>query len=171
MLPSGPTPLDEVANAAFWFGLISALVDIYPNISEVMEFEDAKGNFFAAGRLGLAAQFQWVEGRTVPAQALICDELLPLARRVSKSHIDSQDIDRYLGVTKSASHRGRPGRNGFSNPRLDEEPRRSGGAARGVDEGDYHPSMEAVPSTSGLSRRSRRREGGSTITCGSSSSC
>jgi CBS domain-containing protein len=110
ILPSGPTPLDEVANAAFWFGLISALVDIYPNISEVMDFEDAKGNFFAAGRLGLAAQFQWVEGRTVPAQALICNELLPMAKTgLQKSHIDSQDIDRYLGVIEERVASGQTG--------------------------------------------------------------
>ena len=110
ILPSGPTPIDEVANAAFWFGLISALVDLYPNVPEVMAFEDAKGNFFAAGRLGLAAQFQWIEGRTVPAQALICNELIPLAKSgLKKSHVDQEDIDRYLGVIEERVASGQTG--------------------------------------------------------------
>jgi CBS domain-containing protein/gamma-glutamylcysteine synthetase len=99
ILPSGPTVLDEVANAAFWFGLISALSSKFEDITQVMEFEDAKMNFNAAARLGLGAQFAWFDGETLPAANLICDHLLPMARDgLEKRGIDARDVDRYLGV-------------------------------------------------------------------------
>ena len=52
ILPSGPSILDEVANAAFWFGLISSLVEQYDDIRRVITFEDAAANLQAAGRHG-----------------------------------------------------------------------------------------------------------------------
>jgi len=99
ILPSGPTPRDEVANAAFWFGLVSGCMVRYGDITEHMEFEDAHANFFAAAELGLNAQLQWVGGDLVPADRLILDELLPIAREgLHASHVDGGDIDLYLKV-------------------------------------------------------------------------
>ena len=57
ILPSGPTILDEVANAAFWCGLLAGLGRLYPDIRRVMEFDTAHENFIAAARLGMRAQF------------------------------------------------------------------------------------------------------------------
>jgi gamma-glutamyl:cysteine ligase YbdK (ATP-grasp superfamily) len=99
VLPAGPTVIDEIANAAFFFGLMAALADEYGDIDKVMDFDDAKNNFFAAARTGLKAQFTWVGGRTVTAAGLIVDELLPMARAgLEQAGIDSVDVDRYLGV-------------------------------------------------------------------------
>ena len=56
-LPSGPTVADEMANAAFFLGLMSALDKEYGEVSGLMPFDDAKDNFFAAARYGLKAQF------------------------------------------------------------------------------------------------------------------
>ena len=99
VLPSGPTPLDEVANAAFWFGAISGLSEEYEDITQVMEFEDAAANFMAASRQGLSAELTWFEGKTRPAGELILEVLLPLARKgLARRSIDEADIDRYLQV-------------------------------------------------------------------------
>ncbi|MCG8408333.1 MAG: glutamate-cysteine ligase family protein [Phycisphaerales bacterium] len=98
-LPSGPTTLDEVANAAFWFGLLSGISHEYGDITTVMDFDVAKSNFFAAARHGLQAQFTWLDGKLTPAQGLICRRLLSLAREgLQELEIDRDDIDRYLGV-------------------------------------------------------------------------
>jgi hypothetical protein len=80
VLPAGPTPLDEVANAAFFAGLTLGLAEEYGDITRHMTFHDAKANFINAARLGLGAQFQWAGGKTYAADALILEELLPLAR-------------------------------------------------------------------------------------------
>jgi len=97
--PSGPTVVDEVANAAFFFGLMSGLSSEYKDIAKVMEFDEAKANFLAASHLGLDAQFTWIGGKVIPARELICRELLPIAREgLTRAEILPSDIDRYLSV-------------------------------------------------------------------------
>jgi CBS domain-containing protein len=99
VLPSGPSVVDEVANAAFWLGLMEAAPEEFGDVRARMSFADAKQNFVAAARLGLSAQFAWLDGRHVPAQTLVCEELLPLAREgLRRRGVDSGDVDRYLGV-------------------------------------------------------------------------
>jgi CBS domain-containing protein len=99
ILPSGPTPRDEVANAAFWFGLVSGCIVRYYDITPHMSFDDAHANFFAAAAHGLGAQLHWVGDVLAPADRLILDELLPIAREgLQASRIDGGDIDRYLGT-------------------------------------------------------------------------
>ncbi|WP_437967815.1 CBS domain-containing protein [Sorangium sp. So ce260] len=109
-LPAGPTVLDEVANAAFFFGLMSGLAEAHPRIDLEMPFEDAKANFFAAARHGLKAQLTWTGGRSFPAPELILSHLLPAARGgLAAAGIDAADIDRYLGVVEERVRRGQTG--------------------------------------------------------------
>ena len=98
-LPSGPTIVDEIANAAFFSGLMAALPQEYGDISKRMAFDSAKSNFFRAARHGLDTQFQWIDGQCQTATSLILDHLLPLARQgLISSQVASADIDKYLGI-------------------------------------------------------------------------
>jgi CBS domain-containing protein len=98
-LPSGPTVVDEIANSAFFAGLMLALPQEYGDISKRMSFDDAKSNFFRAARHGLDAQFNWIDGQSFPASSLVLDHLLPLARQgLAKAKIETSDIDKYLGI-------------------------------------------------------------------------
>jgi CBS domain-containing protein len=98
-LPSGPTIVDEIANAAFFTGLMAAFPQAYGDIAKRMAFDNAKLNFFRAARHGLDAQFQWIDGQSHSAPSLILDHLLPLARQgLSRSQVASADIDKYLGI-------------------------------------------------------------------------
>jgi len=110
VLPSGPTILDQVANAAFLFGLMSGVIEELGNPRDLMEFDVAKANFFAAARYGLKAQFGWIDGETVTAAELIGEQLLPLARE-GLQHVgtDEDDIDRYLGVIEARVGKRRTG--------------------------------------------------------------
>ncbi|HYJ86724.1 MAG TPA: glutamate-cysteine ligase family protein [Pyrinomonadaceae bacterium] len=110
VLPSGPTTLDEVANAAFFAGLMVSLPNEYGDVAKMMSFDDAKANFFAAARHGLNAQFNWIEGKSYSASSLILDHLLPLAREgLKQSSVDSADIDCYLGTIEDRVHTGQTG--------------------------------------------------------------
>ena len=110
VLPSGPTVLDAVSNAAFFFGLMSGLLEKYNDITEVLEFDDVKNNFLSAARLGLGAQFTWIDGETFPAKRLICDQLLPLAREgLLAARIRPEDVDRYLSVVEARVETGQTG--------------------------------------------------------------
>ncbi len=109
-IPTGPTVLDEVANAAFWFGLMSALTANHPDIRDVTEFDDAKRNFFAAARLGLEAPLIWLHGEKMPAPVLILRELLPMASEgLLRAGVDHDDVERYLGVIRGRVGSGQTG--------------------------------------------------------------
>lgn len=99
MLPSGPTVVDEIANAAFWLGLVRGLAIHHENIAKEIPFEDAMMNFYAAARSGLYAQFHWFDLKGVPVQHLVLDRLLPIASDgLAAAGVDKVDIDHYLGV-------------------------------------------------------------------------
>jgi CBS domain-containing protein len=99
VLPSGPTVLDEVANAAFFVGLMSGGAAALPDVSGKMAFSDAEANFLAAAQAGLDARFTWLEGSKLAARDLILHELLPIATAgLRNAGIAAADIDRYLGV-------------------------------------------------------------------------
>lgn len=110
VLPAGPTVLDEVANAAFFFGLMTSLGEAHGDVSQVMDFDDAKANFMAASRYGLNARFQWLHGRSFAADELILDRLIPSAREgLTERGVDGSDVDRYLGVLEERVRRKRTG--------------------------------------------------------------
>jgi len=99
ILPSGPTVEDEVANAALWLGLMRGAIGRDLDVTRRMSFEAAHGNFIAAARLGLDAQLHWFDGRTVAADRLLLDELIPFAYEgLRTAGVNSADIDRFLGV-------------------------------------------------------------------------
>jgi CBS domain-containing protein/gamma-glutamylcysteine synthetase len=110
VLPSGPTPLDEVANAAFWYGLVTGIVSTVGDVRKSMAFDDAKSNFLSASRIGLAARLTWFDGRALPAPELLLEHLLPLARKgLLGSGVDAADADRYLGVIEQRVRTGKTG--------------------------------------------------------------
>ena len=99
VIPSGPTVLDEVANAAFFFGMMAGMIASVKDVREHLTFGDVKSNFLAAARDGIRAQMNWFNDTHLPAKDLVLEQLLPLAREgLEDSGIDRDDIDRYLGV-------------------------------------------------------------------------
>lgn len=101
VLPAGPTVVDEVANAAFWLGLMVGLDDTIGDIRDEMSFEDARDNFGKAARFGIDTKFTWFKDKKVAAADLILQELIPLARHgLEKQQIDSADISRYLDIIR-----------------------------------------------------------------------
>jgi CBS domain-containing protein len=109
-LPSGPTVVDEIANAAFWYGLMLAMAASVDDVSSRIAFDDAKQNFFGAARQGLGAQFTWLDGYSAPAQPLILERLLPMAREGLLSvKTSTADVDRYLGIVEERVRTGMTG--------------------------------------------------------------
>lgn len=111
-LPSGPSVLDEVANSAFWIGLMSVFEEHHPDIPLKMDFDDAKSNFVATARLGMDTQLNWFNDKKYAVSELIQKELLPMAREgLKKNNINSDDIDRYLDVIKERNESRKTGAN------------------------------------------------------------
>lgn len=109
-LPAGPTVVDEVANAALFYGLMEALADEADEIPRRVDFEDARANLFAAAQQGLAARFAWLDGVRIGARKLLRKELIPRAREgLAELKVPGDDIDRYLGVVEARAETGRTG--------------------------------------------------------------
>jgi CBS domain-containing protein len=110
VLPSGPTVLDEIANAAFFIGLMSTGRAALPGLTKRMAFADAEANFLAAAQAGLHARLTWLDGKSWTARDLVGQELLPIARDgLRDAGVAAADIDRYLGVVAGRVESGRTG--------------------------------------------------------------
>ena len=79
VLPSGPTIADEVANAALFYGLMSAPETHFADLKD-MSFARVKESFISASRYGIDAPLTWVDGRVGSARELVGRVLLPIAR-------------------------------------------------------------------------------------------
>jgi CBS domain-containing protein len=110
VIPSGPTTLDEMANAAFFLGLMTALPQACGDVRQLLAFDSAKENFFAAARHGLQAQFTWLNEQRLSASELILDHLLPLAHEGLKQiEVPAADRNRYLETFEERVRRNQTG--------------------------------------------------------------
>jgi gamma-glutamyl:cysteine ligase YbdK (ATP-grasp superfamily) len=105
VLPAGPTAVDVVANAAFFYGLVRALAEQPRPVWTRLPFEAAAANFDAACRYGIDARLVWPRagrGTAVaesPAVDLVREELLPLAAAgLDAWGVEPADRDLYLGL-------------------------------------------------------------------------
>ena len=109
VLPSGPTAVDMVANAAFYYGLLRAIVDNDPAPWRQVPFATAERNLHRAARDGLTARLCW-QGVDHPIDQLTRDVLLPAAAAgLDAWGVDANDRDRYLGVIEARVRSGRTG--------------------------------------------------------------
>jgi predicted transcriptional regulator len=110
ILPAGPTVVDEIANAAFWLGLMNGIPEKYNNVANIMEFDVAKLNFLRAAQTGIESHFRWFGGKLVPADKLILKELLPLSKDgLEKARVEPAEIEHYLGIIEERVRRKRTG--------------------------------------------------------------
>ncbi len=97
-IPSGPSLLDELANFAFWVGIMRGRPKRFDNMAEIMDFREAKSNFVKAARNGKDAVMCW-EGKKYSAKKLIKKVFLPIAYDgLRKEGVDENDIKRLLGI-------------------------------------------------------------------------
>ncbi|MEE6282077.1 glutamate--cysteine ligase [Georgenia sunbinii] len=110
VLPAGPSVVDTLANAAFFYGAIVELVTDERPLWSRMSFDAARENFENAARDGITTTFYWPGMGEVPADELVLRRLLPLASRgLERLGVDSRVAGRYLDIIEA---RARLQRNG-----------------------------------------------------------
>ena len=110
VVPAGPTIIDSFANAAFYYGLTNALCKMESAPEDIMDFAQARDNFYACAQHGLDAHIVWLDGEKHPAKSLLQNVLLPLAKQgLADLGIYDKDISKYLSII---SGRVRSNRNG-----------------------------------------------------------
>ena len=110
VLPAGPTVVDTMANAAFYFGATKALAFSDRPIWSQFPFGAAEENFHNAAREGIEAEIFWPNSGTVPSRELVLRELLPLARAGLEQYgVAAQTSERLLGIIEQRCITGRNG--------------------------------------------------------------
>lgn len=113
-LPSGPTPIDMAANAAYLIGLTTALRERMEVFLPAFPFRYAEFNFYRAAQSGLDSRLLWptledVSPIEVRASELVL-ETLPLAREgLLSMGVDAEDARRALDVVKARTEAARTG--------------------------------------------------------------
>jgi Glutamate-cysteine ligase family 2(GCS2) len=99
VLPAGPTVVDILANAAFYYGLLHVIADEERPLWSQMSFSAAEENFHAGARDGIEARLYWPGLGQIPAAELVLRRLLPLAREgLRRWKVDPGDADRLLDI-------------------------------------------------------------------------
>jgi len=110
VLPAGPTVVDMLANAAFYFGLARDLAESDQPIWHRLPFGTAEENFHNAARQGIDAVVTWPRLGEVRVTDLVRDVLLPRAAAgLDRFGVGAEHRDRLLGII---DQRCRTGRNG-----------------------------------------------------------
>jgi gamma-glutamyl:cysteine ligase YbdK (ATP-grasp superfamily) len=114
VLPAGPTVVDTMANAAFYFGLVRALAEDERPLWSRMSFSAAEENFHVAARAGIEARVYWPGLGQVPATELVVRRLLPMARAGLQAWgVEQEESDRLLGIVEQRCIAGRNGASWF----------------------------------------------------------
>ncbi|MEQ1621337.1 MAG: glutamate--cysteine ligase [Methylococcales bacterium] len=98
---AGPTVVDMIANAAFYYGLVKNLSDECAAGKANLSFTQAKDNFYQAARHGLDSHVVWFGEHKLRLSTLIEHELLRRADYGLQSlGIAPCDVDDYLDVIR-----------------------------------------------------------------------
>ncbi|GAA2825334.1 glutamate-cysteine ligase family protein [Crossiella cryophila] len=99
VLPAGPTVLDVLANAAFFYGAQRALTEQDRPVWTQMSFQAAEENLYSGARHGMNAQLYWPGIGWIPPDELVLRRLLPMAHEgLRLCGVSDAARERYLGV-------------------------------------------------------------------------
>ena len=110
VLPAGPTIVDVLANAAFYYGAVRTLAEADRPVWTQTSFSAAEENFHSGARHGIDARVYWPGLGDVPATELVLRRLLPMAYEgLDRWGVDPGVRDRLLGVIEGRCLTGRNG--------------------------------------------------------------
>ncbi|MFC4854248.1 glutamate--cysteine ligase [Actinophytocola glycyrrhizae] len=99
VLPAGPTVVDLIANAAFFYGAQRALATAERPVWTQMSFQAAEENLYAGARHAFGAQLYWPGVGWVPPDELVLRRLLPMAHDgLRECGVSDAVRERYLDV-------------------------------------------------------------------------
>ncbi len=107
VLPAGPTVVDVLANAAFYYGALRTLADQDRPVWTRMSFAAAEQNFAASHHRGIGTQVYWPGLGHVGVDELVLRHLLPQADEgLRRWGVSTKVRDRYLSVIEERAARG-----------------------------------------------------------------
>ncbi len=107
---AAPTTIDNIANIAFYYGLVHHYATTEEPPESNITFADAKHDFYRAAQLGLKHKTKWLDTNTYTLQSIVLDKLLDEAESgLYKLGINQHDIQRYLSVIEQRVIQNRTG--------------------------------------------------------------
>ena len=107
---SAPSTIDNIANIAFYYGLVHYYATAETPAESTLPFADAKNNFYRAAQIGLKYKTRWLSKKTDTLQKIILDKLLTEAETgLYKLGINQQDCQRYLCVIQQRVEQNKTG--------------------------------------------------------------
>ncbi len=99
VIPAGPSLIDNIANAAFFYGLVLNFAEEIEALRDEIPFAAAKRNFYRAARHGIDAEVHWRGGEVAHLKDLILRELLPRARLgLLSQNIPESEVQEFLHI-------------------------------------------------------------------------
>ncbi len=101
-MSSAPSITDNMANIAFYYGLVHYYATSMDPPETGLSFADAKDNFYRAAQVGLNHRVRWPHGDSYTIKELILDRLLAEAQNgLDRLGISAADSSYYLGIIES----------------------------------------------------------------------
>jgi hypothetical protein len=99
VVPAGPSIVDSIANAAFYYGAVTFLATQEVPPETLLPFDMARDNFYRAASVGMRASLWWLDGNSADMSELCLELLLPQARMGLLSlGVDRDEVDYWLGI-------------------------------------------------------------------------
>jgi gamma-glutamyl:cysteine ligase YbdK (ATP-grasp superfamily) len=111
VMPAGPTIIDMMANAVFYYGLVHYWAQKFIDGDFLPSFTQCRENFYQAARDSLTARFVWGE-QAFTARELILDEMIDQSHEgLEMMGINSGDADFYTSIIRARADSGQTGSN------------------------------------------------------------
>jgi gamma-glutamyl:cysteine ligase YbdK (ATP-grasp superfamily) len=101
-MSSAPSVVDNIANIAFYYGLVQYYATCIDPPEESLTFAETKDNFYRSAQLGLGHRVLWTDGERHSIKDLVLNSLLAEAQTgLDKLGISRTESDYYLGIIEA----------------------------------------------------------------------
>jgi len=94
--PAGPTPVDMIANMAFYIGAVRYLAKNWDKYEKSISFQKCHDNFYNSCQFGLESDVHWLNGKK-SIQSVLVNELIDAAHtELLSMNLDVKELDFYF---------------------------------------------------------------------------
>lgn len=116
VIPSGPSICDNIANMAFYYGLVHFYANTDRPPETLIDFAQVRDNFYTAAHHGIDDKITWPDIERGSIRHLILNKLLSEAEEgLNNLSMDQKDIQYYLSIIEARSEHHQTGSDWQSN--------------------------------------------------------
>jgi gamma-glutamyl:cysteine ligase YbdK (ATP-grasp superfamily) len=109
-MSSAPSMVDNIANIAFYYGLVEYYASCIDPPESTLSFAETKDNFYRSAQVGLSNRLLWSDGNKYTLRDLVLDKLLSEAETgLNKLGISAADSSFYLNIIQARIESGQTG--------------------------------------------------------------